>query len=65
MKKKPGKDTLKAAKPPVLKIEGADGRRAARNIDKLKAKLTAALDDPQIREQMVRAMREMMNEDKT
>lgn len=65
MKKKPGKDTPKPAKPPVLKIEGVDDRRAARNIDKLKAKLTAALDDPQMREQMVRAMREMMNEDKT
>ena len=62
MKKKPGKGTPKSAKPPVLKIEGADDRRAARNIAKLRAKLTAALDDPNMRDQMVRAMREMMNE---
>jgi hypothetical protein len=51
-------------KPPVMKVEGVDARRAARNVDKLRAKLTAALDDPNMRDQMVRAMREMMNEDK-
>jgi len=45
--------------------ESIDERRAARNVAKIKEKLSTAMDDPQMREQIVRAMRSLMYEDKT
>lgn len=64
MTKKPGKDK-KPAKPPALKMTttGTDGRRAAQNVAKIREKLSAAMDDPQMRDQLLRAMRSMMYED--
>jgi len=58
--KKP-KDT----KVPPLQIDGAADKRAARNVEQLRNKLSSAMDDPHMREQIVRAMRQLMNEDKS
>lgn len=53
-------------KPPtsVISVETVDERRAARNVDKIRGKLSAAMDDPLMREQIVRAMRQLINEEK-
>ena len=59
------KDPKKGSKPKPVSSEGADQKRAARNVAKLRAKLSEALDDPNMREQIVHAMRSMMYEDKT
>jgi hypothetical protein len=56
---------MSSKKPPKDKApSGTDERRAARNVEKLKQKLSAALDDPLKREQIVRAMRTMMEDEK-
>jgi hypothetical protein len=71
MTKKDNGDKKKAKKPvpavPALKVEAtsADDKRAARNVAQIREKLSTALDDPQMREQIVRAMRSLMYEDKT
>jgi hypothetical protein len=54
----------KGKKPPEPKIDTSD-KRAARNVEKLKNKLSSAMDDPHMREQIMRAMRQLINEDKT
>ena len=60
MSKKPDK-----GKPPALQmaVTSVDGRRAAQNVAKIREKLSAAMDDPQMRGQLLRAMRSMMYED--
>ncbi len=66
MSKKSDKDKKPPkSKPPALKmaVTDADGRRAAQNVAKIRDKLSAAMDDPQMREQLLRAMRSMMYED--
>jgi hypothetical protein len=60
----------KSKKPPTVKvpplqIDGASDKRAARNVEHLRNKLSSAMDDPHMREQIVRAMRQLMNEDKS
>ncbi len=55
----------KGTKKPAAVDESIDERRAARNVAKIKEKLSTAMDDPQMREQIVRAMRSLMYEDKT
>jgi len=56
---------MSSKKPPKGKAtDSGDEKRAARNVEKLKQKLSAALDDPLKREQIVRAMRTMMEEEK-
>ena len=49
--------------PPAIIPEGADDRRAARNVAHIRAKLTAAIADPKMRDQIVRAMRSFIYED--
>jgi hypothetical protein len=63
-KKPPPQLPLKPSAP-VISAETVDERRAARNVEKIRGKLSAAMDDPLVREQIVRAMRELINEDKT
>jgi hypothetical protein len=60
-----GKDN--GGKPPKPHVDAgsADARRAARNVKHIRAKIAAALDDPNKREQLVRAVRDMLNEDKS
>ncbi len=63
MSKKPGKgDGTKKPTPPQGTID-IDERRAARNVAKIRERLSEAMDDPQMREQIVRAMRSLMYED--
>ena len=64
MTKKPGKGggPKKPALPPV-EFDAADNRRAASNVAKIRERLAEAMDDPQKREQIVRAMRSLMQED--
>lgn len=50
---------------PPLQVDGASDKRAARNVEKLRNKLSSAMDDPHMREQIVRAMRQLINEDKS
>ncbi|MBY0510668.1 MAG: hypothetical protein K2P94_11025 [Rhodospirillaceae bacterium] len=50
---------------PPLQIDGAADKRAARNVEKLRNTLSSAMDDPHMREQIVRAMRQLINEDKS
>jgi len=66
-KDKGGKPKKPAPAIPPLVIDAAtaDERRAARNVAKIREKLSTAMDDPQMREQIVRAMRSLMYEDKT
>ncbi len=63
-KDKSGKDKGKPAKAklPALKVAGGHGR-AARNVEQIRTKLSAALDDPHQRDQIVAAMRRLINED--
>ena len=58
----PKKPVVKNA--PKIVAHTADERRAARNVDKIRNKLSAAMDDPHMREQIVRAMRSLINEEK-
>ncbi len=44
--------------------ETRDEKRAARNVAKIRNKLATAMEDPHMREQIVRAMRNLINEDK-
>lgn len=64
-----GKDPKKGAgkdkKVPAPANTGVDERRAARNVDRIREKLSTAMDDPHMREQIVRAMRSLINEDKS
>lgn len=74
----PGKDSKKPAAvnkkktapkvTPEIADEVAGDRvgeqRAARNVAKIRAKLSVAMEDPHMREQIVRAMRRLINEDK-
>jgi hypothetical protein len=55
----------KGAKPPPQKMQSgaADARRAPRNVAHIRDKIAKALDDPVKREQLVRAVRSMMNEE--
>jgi hypothetical protein len=53
------------APPPSVDIEAADERRAARNVAQIREKLSTAMEDPIMRDQIVRAMRGLMYEDKT
>ena len=64
MTKKSGKDggTKKPA-PPQVTSAADDERRAARNVAKIRERLSEAMDDPKMREQIVRAMRSLMYED--
>ena len=63
-KAKAGKKTPASKSPAtVISVETVFEKRAARNVDKIRAKLSAAMDDPQMREQIVRAMRDLINED--
>ncbi len=74
--KPPAKNRAKSKRPPKAKtkppadiapqiaIVTGDDRRAARNVAQVRDKLTAALDDPMMREQIVRAMRGLIYEDK-
>ncbi len=52
-------------KPPKLRMDTStvDARRAARNVKHIRDKISKALDDPDKREQLVRAVRDMMHED--
>jgi hypothetical protein len=65
--KSKGGDKKKKQSPSVaaLKVEGHHDKRAARNIALIREKLATALDDPQMREQIVRAMRTLINEEKS
>ena len=67
MSKKSDRGKDKGGKPPKLQMDGGsvDVRRAARNVKHIRAKIAAALDDPDKREQLVRAVRDMLNEDKS
>jgi NADH/NAD ratio-sensing transcriptional regulator Rex len=58
---------VKGGKPktPTTVDNSIDKRRAAYNVTKLRKKLSNALGDPQMREQILRAMRSLMYEDKT
>ncbi len=62
-----GKPKKPAPSAPPLLVDAAtvDERRAARNVAKIREKLSTAMDDPQMREQIVCAMRSLMYEDKT
>ena len=70
--KKPQKSRAKSnakgktpvAKPPEIASEAIDDRRAARNVAHIREKLSAAIADPKMRDQIVRAMRSLIYEDK-
>lgn len=66
-KRKDGKGKKPPKKPLALKMDtsGVDGKRAARNVAFIREKISKALDDPNKREGIVRAMRSMLNEEKT
>jgi hypothetical protein len=59
-KNKPGKNGGQETPPAVRTDEAGAGRRTAL----LRHKLTRAMDDPLMRDQIVRAIRSMMTEDK-
>ncbi len=63
--KKPTRTNSKAPGAESGQVEAAagDGRRAARNIAQVREKLSAAIEDPNMREQIVRAMRSLFYED--
>ena len=68
--RKPGAAKSKAPKgkapiaPPLqMTADTADERRAARNVAQIRNKLSAAMEDPHVREQIVRAMRNLLHED--
>ena len=53
-----------ATKPPEIASEAIDDRRPARNVAHIREKLSAAIAAPKMREQIVRAMRSLIYEDK-
>lgn len=63
MTKKSGKDEKTKKSAPPLTATAADEKRAARNVAKIRERLSNAMDDPKMREQIVRAMRSLMYED--
>lgn len=64
--KPPDKKKVAAKKDaPKVAAHTADEKRAARNVANIRNKLSAAMDDPHMREQIVRAMRSLINEGKS
>lgn len=62
-KKDPKKPKGKGKAPPAPPADGADDDAAARKrVAILRHKLTKAMDDPLMRDQIVKAIRSMMNE---
>jgi hypothetical protein len=61
--KKPAK-ALVPKGPGKIVAETTDERRAARNVAQIRTKLAAAMEDPHVREQIARAMRQLINEEK-
>jgi hypothetical protein len=64
MSKESGKDGgTKKPVPPQITANTPDEKRAARNVAKIRERLSEAMDDPQMREQIVNAVRRLMHED--
>lgn len=63
--KKPARTKAKALGAEAAQIAAAagDGRLAARSVAQIREKLSAAIEDPKTREQIVRAMRSLFYED--
>lgn len=55
-----GKDKKTA---PHIATDAPDDKRAARNVAKIRQRLATAMDDPAMRDQIVRAMRSLIYED--
>jgi hypothetical protein len=61
--KKPDKPLVPKTAPKIT-ADTPDERRAARNVAKIRTKLAEAMEDPHMREQIARAMRQLINEEK-
>jgi hypothetical protein len=49
---------------PKITADTPDERRAARNVAAIRTKLATAMEDPHMREQIARAMQQLINEEK-